>query len=102
MSEDQRLFDVFERYIMGALAKNGLTHSFPMHPFSTPWKHQKTARFSVFSGERKGDLGKNTLIKLCSSNEVKEFMFALFFLSRKHECTNQCGSSKQMHAQRSK
>ena len=23
-----------------------LTHSFPMHPFSTPWKHQKTVRFS--------------------------------------------------------
>ena len=23
-----------------------LTHSFPMHPFSTPWKHQKTLRFS--------------------------------------------------------
>ena len=28
-----------------------LTHSFPMHPFSTPWKHQKTIRFSdVFKG----------------------------------------------------
>ena len=25
---------------------NWLTHSFPMHPFSTPWKHQKTVRFS--------------------------------------------------------
>ena len=23
-----------------------LTHSFPMHPFSTPRKHQKTLRFS--------------------------------------------------------
>ena len=30
---------------------SSLTHSFPMHPFSTPWKHQKTARFSdVFRG----------------------------------------------------
>ena len=28
-----------------------LTHSFPMHPFSTPWKHPKTVRFSdVFKG----------------------------------------------------
>ena len=28
-----------------------LTHFFPMHPFSTPWKHQKTLRFSdVFGG----------------------------------------------------
>ena len=23
-----------------------LTHSFPMHPFSTPWKHQKSLQFS--------------------------------------------------------
>ena len=23
-----------------------LTHYFPMHPFSNPWKHQKTVRFS--------------------------------------------------------
>ena len=27
-----------------------LTYSFPMHPFSTPWKHQKTLRFFMFSG----------------------------------------------------
>ena len=28
-----------------------LTHSFPMNPFSTPWKHQKTVRFSdIFKG----------------------------------------------------
>ena len=39
-----------------------LTHSFPMHPFSTPWKHQKTLRFSdVFRGQRKGALGTNGL-----------------------------------------
>ena len=30
-----------------------LTNSFSMHPFSTPWKHQKTWRFSdVFKGYR--------------------------------------------------
>ena len=23
-----------------------ITHSFPVHPFSTPWKHKKTLRFS--------------------------------------------------------
>ena len=41
---------------------NILTHSFPMHPFSTPWKHQKTIRFSdVFWGLRKGTLGTNRL-----------------------------------------
>ena len=39
-----------------------LTHSFPVHPFSTLWKHQKTLRFSdVFRGYRKGALGTNGL-----------------------------------------
>ena len=39
-----------------------LTHSFPMHLFSTPWKHQKTVRFSdVFRRYRKGTLGINGL-----------------------------------------
>ena len=27
------------------IIKINLTHSFPMHPFSTPWKYQKTLRF---------------------------------------------------------
>ena len=26
-----------------------LTHSFPMHTFFTPWKHQKTVRFLIIS-----------------------------------------------------
>ena len=39
-----------------------LTHSFLMHPFSTPWKHQKTVTFSdVFRWKRKGALGTNGL-----------------------------------------
>ena len=39
-----------------------LTHSFPKHPFSAPWKHRKTVRFSnVFRGLRKGPLGTNGL-----------------------------------------
>ena len=39
-----------------------LTHSFAMHLFSTPWKHQKTVRFSdVFTGLKKGALGTNGL-----------------------------------------
>ena len=29
-----------------------LTHSFPVHPFSTSWKHQKTLRFLMFSEGR--------------------------------------------------
>ena len=33
-----------------------------MHPFSTPWKHQKTLQFSdVFRRQRKGALGANGL-----------------------------------------
>ena len=40
-----------------------LTHSFPMHPFSAPWKHQKTVRSSdVSRGYRKGILGTKALI----------------------------------------
>ena len=39
-----------------------LTRLFPMHPFSTPWKHQKTLQFSdVFMGYRKGASGANGL-----------------------------------------
>ena len=34
---------------------------FLMHPFSTPWTHLKTVRFSVFRGWRKGALGTNGL-----------------------------------------
>ena len=40
-----------------------LTHSFPMLPFSTPWKHQKTFLFSdVFRGYRKAASGTNGLM----------------------------------------
>ena len=34
-----------------------------MYPFSTPWKHKKTVKYSdVFKGLRKGALGTNGLI----------------------------------------
>ena len=37
-----------------------LTHFSPIHPFSAPWKHQKTVRFcDVFRGYRKGALWTN-------------------------------------------
>ena len=46
----QSFFTSFEDYIFFQL----LTHLFPMHSFSTPWKHQKTFRFSdVFKGVEK-------------------------------------------------
>ena len=46
-----------------------------MHPFSTPWKHQKTLRFSnVFRGYRKGALETNELKDL---NALKDY-YAIF------------------------
>ena len=39
-----------------------LTHLFPIHPFSTPWKNKKIVRFSDFSrGKRKGALETSRL-----------------------------------------
>ena len=47
---------------------SSLTHLFPIHPFSTLWKHQKTLRFSdIFKRWRKGALRTNGVkIKLPS------------------------------------
>ena len=43
---------------------------FPMHPFSNPWKYQKTLQFSdVFRGYRKGVLGANGLNPSCGPNK---------------------------------
>ena len=39
-----------------------LIHLFPMHPFSTPWKHQRTV-FWWFQGVKKGSIG-NKRVKL--------------------------------------
>ena len=42
-----------------------LTHLFPMHRFSTPWKHQKTLTLTfsdAFRGYKKGTLRTNGLI----------------------------------------
>ena len=50
----------FQNYLIGRFPV--LTHSFPMHPFSTSWKHQKTLRFpDVFRGQRKSILESNGL-----------------------------------------
>ena len=41
-----------------------LIHFFPIYPFSNPWKHQNTLRFSdILRGYRKGALGTNGLQK---------------------------------------
>ena len=50
------------------------THIFPMHPFSTPWKDEKTVRFSdVFGGVEKGCIG-NKWVKNASVNKSKLFL----------------------------
>ena len=62
------VMDVFKSYLymtvtlipfLAILCNSILTHLFPMDPFSTPWKHQKTIRFSVCRGYREGALGTN-------------------------------------------
>ena len=41
-----RSFKFIERDFTTLKPCNDLTHSFPMHPFSNPWKHLTTVRFS--------------------------------------------------------
>ena len=54
---------IYQQYLHKQNKKLYLTHSFLMHPFSNPWKHLKTVRFSdVFRRQRKGALGTNRLI----------------------------------------
>ena len=51
-----------------------LTHSFPMHFFSTPWKHQKTVRFSdIFKGVEKGRIGN----KWVNSDTLTNFSYGI-------------------------
>ena len=67
-----------------------LTHSFPMHPFSTPWKHEKTVRFSdVFREQRKGALGTNGLNRNKVNDQKISRLFCLlqcFFLKKTIFC----------------
>ena len=52
-----------------------LTHYSPVLPFYTPWKHQKTFRFSdVFRGYRKATPGCNGLIGIHSMQSWKVTM----------------------------
>ena len=66
-----------------------LTHLFPMHPFSTPWKHQKALRFFDFTrffdvtrGWRKGAFGTNEL-KFLSIFTLKFSKIKIKLLTRK-------------------
>ena len=45
------LQDIESHYCQSFSEVSFLTHMFSIHPFSTPWKNQKTLRFSdVFRG----------------------------------------------------
>ena len=67
----RREYFYYAKYtIMNKTTSSLLTHSFPMHPFSTP------LRFSdVFRGQRKGALGANRLIEV----KMQSFMTKPFF-----------------------
>ena len=76
-----------------------LTHSLPMHPFSTHWKYHKTLRSSdFFRGLRKGVLGTNTLINSrwhdCSpvTDAIVQQSLARFFNIRWHHCSTVSGT----------
>ena len=56
-----------------------LTHSFPMHSFSTPENIKEIVRFSdVFKRQRKGALGTNGLTQELVINELEETSSILF------------------------
>ena len=54
------------------------THSFPMHPFSTPWKHQKTLPYLILCFERveKGCIGNEWVKKI--SRCLKKHCFIIW------------------------
>ena len=60
-----------------------LTHSFPMHSFSTTWKHRKTARFcDVFRGVEEGCIG-NKWVRIKSNSIFSvHIVYGVKFLSR--------------------
>ena len=62
------------------ITSNCITHLFPMHPFSTPWKPQKTVRFSdVFREQRKRALETNGLTWQGESHAHLYFQNSLSF-----------------------
>ena len=55
-----------------------LTHFWPMFPFYTPWKQQKTKGFSgVFRGYKMGKLARNGLMRDLNSH-LLDFFIGLF------------------------
>ena len=68
-----------------------LTHSFPVHPFSTPWKYQKTVRFLMFSVGRERVYSKRMGWKTFSRFSTFSFHHkgnTIWLLSLKERYTN--------------
>ena len=54
-----------------------LTHSFPMHLFSSPWKHWKTL---PFSGVAKGCIGNEWVKDMAKKSKLKLYVFGCLSL----------------------
>ena len=51
-------------FFCGCIYRPLLTYLFPLHPFSTPWKHQKIFGFLMFSGGREKVHWERNLVTL--------------------------------------
>ena len=72
-------FSFIYHFWLITLIINILIHSSPMHPFSTPWKHQKTLwYFYIFRGWKKGPLGTNGLNLLLGTSLLLHLMTVHF------------------------
>ena len=69
-----------------------LAHSFPMHPFSTPWKHQKTVRFFDFQGIKKGCIGSEWVKQVFAD---KDTYSSCAFTKQDYPCITVAGLGKK-------
>ena len=85
------LFGLISTFKTRLLITNYLTQFFPMHPSSTPWKHQKTLRFfDVFRGQRKGawrTIGLITNTKFVDKGFTLHYNYVETLLSA-HRCSH--------------
>ena len=56
-----------------------LTHSFPIHPFSTPWKHQNRKIFWSFQGVEKECTGNRWVKLLSAQNSLNSGAFSIIY-----------------------
>ena len=77
-------------FFYGYICRPLLTYLFPLHTFSTPWKHQKIFGFLMFSGgrervhwERKGEKWNWTLRNLVTLHKNWGFPLGISHLLKK-------------------